>query len=426
MPDDDRGRARRGLDHRRRRARGAARGPRLRLPPRDLPRQPELDGRPAGRPRAQHAHDAQALRALKDLPRLQKVVYASAGLHGRGEDVRRRRGDAPRTRRSRCDLDSPYQISKIVGELYANYYFSRHGLPIVKARFQNVYGPGEVLGAGRWRGTPAHGLAQRHPDVRLQGAQGRGAAASRTAASRPATSSTSTTSSRGLIALRASAATPGEVYNLASGVETSIRELAEPINELTGNPTPIELAPARDWDRSGQRYGDTGKARARARLRGARSALRDGPRADDRLDAREPRLIERCIARHAARVERPCTSCRLADGDRAASATVTVIEPPRGWSLPDLRELWTHRDLLYFLAPPRRRGPLQADGDRRSAGWSCSRVALALVFSVFLGLLAKVPSPGRARTRCSRCRGWCCGCSSRARSPRRRQHGRQR
>ena len=25
----------------------------------------------------------------------------------------------------------------------------------MRARFQNVYGPGEVLGAGRWRGTPA-------------------------------------------------------------------------------------------------------------------------------------------------------------------------------------------------------------------------------------------------------------------------------
>lgn len=26
---------------------------------------------------------------------------------------------------------------------------------IYNYRFQNVYGPGEILGAGRWRGTPA-------------------------------------------------------------------------------------------------------------------------------------------------------------------------------------------------------------------------------------------------------------------------------
>ena len=52
-------------------------------------------------------------------------------------------------------LDTPYQISKIVGEFYSNYYFKQHKLPVVKARFQNVYGPGEVLGAGQWRGTSA-------------------------------------------------------------------------------------------------------------------------------------------------------------------------------------------------------------------------------------------------------------------------------
>ena len=53
------------------------------------------------------------------------------------------------------DLDSPYQISKVVGKFYAVYYHGRHDLPTVRARFQNVYGPGEILGAGRWRGTPA-------------------------------------------------------------------------------------------------------------------------------------------------------------------------------------------------------------------------------------------------------------------------------
>ena len=39
--------------------------------------------------------------------------------------------------------------------MYGNYFHERHGLPVVHARFQNVYGPGEILGAGRWRGTAA-------------------------------------------------------------------------------------------------------------------------------------------------------------------------------------------------------------------------------------------------------------------------------
>ena len=31
----------------------------------------------------------------------------------------------------------------------------RRELPTVRARFQNAYAPGEILGAGEWRGTPA-------------------------------------------------------------------------------------------------------------------------------------------------------------------------------------------------------------------------------------------------------------------------------
>src|SRR5690606_15412136 len=65
---------------------------------------------------------------------------------------------------------------------------------------------------------------------------------------------------RGLVAC-ALRGEPGDVYNLASGEEISIRTLAERINSLTENPTPIALAPARDWDRSGQRFGDPSKAR---------------------------------------------------------------------------------------------------------------------------------------------------------------------
>ena len=106
------------------------RRPRLRLPPRDLPRQPELDGRPAGRPRAQHAHDAEAVRAHSRTSHgSRRVVYASAGCTRGREDLRGRRGDDRGRAGARCWLDSPYQISKIIGEYYSNYYFTRHGLP---------------------------------------------------------------------------------------------------------------------------------------------------------------------------------------------------------------------------------------------------------------------------------------------------------
>ena len=107
-------------------------------------------------PLADHEHNTltslKLFEALKDHERLRRVVYASAGCtvaEKTFEGAEATQEDAPVS----LHLDSPYQISKIVGEYYANYYHSRHGLPVIKARFQNVYGPGEVLGAGQWRGT---------------------------------------------------------------------------------------------------------------------------------------------------------------------------------------------------------------------------------------------------------------------------------
>ena len=47
------------------------------------------------------------------------------------------------------------------------------------------------------------------------------------------------------------------------------------VNELTGNPTPIALTPARDWDHSGQRYGSPDKARAELGF-ACEVGLRDG------------------------------------------------------------------------------------------------------------------------------------------------------
>ena len=65
------------------------------------------------------------------------------------------------------------------------------------------------------------------------------------------------------------------MYNLASGVETSILDLAHLINELTGNRTPIAFAAARDWDRSGRRFGAPDKARDHLGFVAA-TVLRDG------------------------------------------------------------------------------------------------------------------------------------------------------
>jgi UDP-glucose 4-epimerase len=253
-------------------------------------------------PLADHEHNTlttlNLYEALKDHAKIKRLVYASAGCtvaEKTFEGAEATQEDAPIS----LWLDSPYQISKIVGEYYSNYYFGRHGLPVVKARFQNVYGPGEVLGAGRWRGTvntvwrnvtPTFIYkALKHEALPIEN----GGIASRDLIYVE-------DMAEGLIAC-ATRGTAGEVYNLASGVETTIKDLAELINELAGNPTPIELAPARDWDHSGQRYGSTEKASRELGFE-AGTPLRDGLERTIAWTRENLDWIERCMSRHAHRV----------------------------------------------------------------------------------------------------------------------------
>ena len=92
---------------------------------------------------------------IKGFKRLKKVVYSGSGCTLAAHEVYESAEPTTEEGGAPFDLDSPYQISKVVGEFYSVYYHRQNELPTVRARFQNVYGPGEVLGAGAWRGTPA-------------------------------------------------------------------------------------------------------------------------------------------------------------------------------------------------------------------------------------------------------------------------------
>lgn len=231
---------------------------------------------------------------LRHMPDLRRVVYSSAGCtvaEKTFEQAKATTEDAPVS----LWLDSPYQISKIIGEFYSNYYFKQHGLPTVKARFQNVYGPREILGAGKWRGTPAtiwrnviptfvyKSLKQLALPVENGGIASRDFIYGEDVA-------------RGLMlcALKGDA---GQTYNVASGVETTIRELAETINELTGNPTPLHMADKRAWDRSGKRYGATETAKNALGFE-AKISLREGLARTIAWTRAHFTLIESCMARH--------------------------------------------------------------------------------------------------------------------------------
>jgi UDP-glucose 4-epimerase len=85
---------------------------------------------------------------------------------------------------------------------------------------------------------------------------------------------------------------------LGSGVETTIRELAECINAATGNSTAIALAPARDWDRSGQRYAAISKARDKLGFL-AQIGLQEGLRFTIGWTRENQPTILRCMMQHA-------------------------------------------------------------------------------------------------------------------------------
>jgi len=245
-------------------------------------------------------HDNNTLTTLKlfehvhRFSNLEKVVYAAAGCavaEKTFDDAKPTPEDAPVS----LFHDSPYSISKLVGEMYGNYYWQRYKLPFVKARFQNVYGPREILGAGRWRGTVHTVWRNVVPTFIWKSLQGEalpldnGGNASRDFIFVEDMAC-------GLVAC-AEKGQPGEAYNLASGVETSIGDLARMINAITGNTTPVDLRPARDWDRSGKRFGATEKSKEKLGF-SAEIAMEDGLRKTIEWTKKNQEMIQRMISNH--------------------------------------------------------------------------------------------------------------------------------
>ena len=252
-------------------------------------------------PLADHANNLFTTLALferlKGFRRLRRVVYASTGcaLAAKGDGVAEavvEDGPIP------LDFDSPYQISKVAGEMYAVYYGRQHGLPVVRARFQNVYGPGEVLGAGRWRGTPATIWRNVTPSFVYRALKGRAL---------PVHGDGSSTRDfiyvddivEGLVRAATIDGVEGEVFNLASGAEVTILEWAETINKLTGNHAGIERMPGRAWDRSLHRFGSPAKTRARLGFVAGVQPDEGLARTVEWTRANLPR-IEHCMVRHRA------------------------------------------------------------------------------------------------------------------------------
>jgi UDP-glucose 4-epimerase len=134
-------------------------------------------------------------------------------------------------------LTTPYQITKMLGELYGNFFHHHYGLPIVKTRFFNSYGPGEV--PGQYRNVIPNFIYYAMCGMPL-----------------PFTGSGEETRDFTYVSdivdalLRASYhdRAVGQEMNIASGHETKILEMAERVNQLTGNNAGIRRVERRVWD----------------------------------------------------------------------------------------------------------------------------------------------------------------------------------
>jgi nucleoside-diphosphate-sugar epimerase len=155
------------------------------------------------------------------------------------------------------DLDTPYQISKLAAELYGRYYARMRGLPVVTARLQNVYGPGEVPGTGPFLDNPWKNVIPKFIFLAMTG--------------QPLVLTGTGNETRDFIygedvargmCACADAKWSGQAFNLATGQETPLRRVAERVNELTGKVAGIVHQPRRDWDRSGRKVASIQKARA--------------------------------------------------------------------------------------------------------------------------------------------------------------------
>lgn len=153
-----------------------------------------------------------------------KVVYvSSAHVYGASDKL-------PLNEADPVEPAWPYGASKRSGELSAVAFHHTHGLPTVVARLSCVYGPGEYAERSlvetarylRW-----HLNAQ---PVQIVGDPDR--------KTRDFVHVSDVVEGLTLLAERA---IPGEIYNLGSGQEVSMRRLTEVIGEVTGEPVRLDV-----------------------------------------------------------------------------------------------------------------------------------------------------------------------------------------
>ncbi|HIH20022.1 TPA: NAD-dependent epimerase/dehydratase family protein [Candidatus Micrarchaeota archaeon] len=144
--------------------------------------------------------------------------------------------------------ETPYAISKLLGEEYVKFYADFHKMNAKSVRFFNVYGPNEYPGPYRNVIPKFFALAKQKNPLTITGT---GEETRDFTFVADAVEGTILVSEKGK---------PGEAYNIGSGLETKIIDLAKSVNEMAGNHNNIQFTPRRDWDHISRRLADNRKA----------------------------------------------------------------------------------------------------------------------------------------------------------------------
>ncbi|MFC1984478.1 NAD-dependent epimerase/dehydratase family protein [Chloroflexota bacterium] len=157
-------------------------------------------------------------------------------------------------------LDTPYQVTKLLGELYCNFFHNYYNLPIAICRYFNVYGPGEI--PGKYRNVIPNfiWLALHNKPLPITGSGEE---------TRDFTFVDDIVEGTLLVGTMPEAI--GEAFNLASETEAKVADIANIINRITANRNGVEFVARRDWDRI---------TRRRASIRKARSVLGYEPKTE--------------------------------------------------------------------------------------------------------------------------------------------------
>lgn len=145
--------------------------------------------------------------------------------------------------------ETPYAISKLAAEHYVRFYTDHFNVPGVTLRYFNAYGPFDR--PGRYRSVI--------PNFVKRATEGRPLLITGTGEETRDFTHVSDIVRGTLLALDRDEAVGG-VFNIGSSVETRILELAQRINDLTGNAAGLEYAGRRAWDQVSRRWSDISRA----------------------------------------------------------------------------------------------------------------------------------------------------------------------